>query len=371
MATFRHRPIINTIPAYSQGKKPDSLPGLTPFKLSSNESPYQPLPSVQEALSRGPLESINRYPDMRGRVVCQRLAAQYEEDQLARTGTGLGLTEDNFLLGAGSTEVITQLVRMVAGPGDQVIYPWRSFEAYPIMVSSAGADSVQIPLTSDGRHNIDAMIAAVNDRTRLVIVNNPNNPTSTSVSRQEAQRVLAAVPEDILVLFDEAYFQFNSDPDQARGLDFFADHPNLVIAHTFSKAYGLAGLRIGYAIAHPDVVESLLKVMLPFGVSDMAQTGALASLEARPELGRRVQALIGERARVMEALKEQGWDAIPEPQANFFWLPLGEGTEDAAAAFARQALAVRAFPGEGIRVSLGLPEANDRMLSVCRNLRSL
>ena len=280
------------------------------------------------------------------------------------------MTADEVVLGCGSTEVITQLVDLVAGPGDEVIYPWRSFEAYPIIVTGAGATSVQIPNRADGSHDVDAMIAAINDRTRLIILNNPNNPTSASLSEKEARKVLDAVPSDVLVLIDEAYVQFNTAKGTANGIKLYHEYPNVVVAQTFSKAYGLAGLRIGYGIAPAEVVEGMRKVAVPFGVSQIAQVAALASLEddASKEMSTRVASLVAERERIVEALREQGWN-IEDAYANFFWMPFGADTEKVTEHFIAAGLSVRAFAGEGIRISIGEREANDRVLTVCENLK--
>ncbi|MFC5221742.1 histidinol-phosphate transaminase [Bifidobacterium leontopitheci] len=354
--SFKHRTIIDTIPAYKQGKPAPKSDDKRTYKVSSNENPFEPLPSVVKAIKKRALPHLNRYPDMRGWPVVERLSRE------------IGVKPENIVLGCGSTEVITQLVQLVAGPGDEVVYPWRSFEAYPIIVAGAGATSVQVPNLSNGRHDIDGMIAAINERTRLVIVNNPNNPTATSVSDTDARRLMNAVPSDVLVLFDEAYFQFNTYADTNVAMDLFRDYPNVVVAHTFSKAYGLAGLRIGYGIAPEDVIEGMRKVALPFGVTDVAQEAALASLDAYDELSDRVKSIISERNRVVTALVRQGW-AFPDPYANFFWLPLGERTDEAAAEFEQAGLSVRAFSGDGIRISIGEASANDAVIEVCAKLK--
>ncbi|MCH4209031.1 histidinol-phosphate transaminase [Bifidobacterium sp.] len=354
--TYRHRAIIDGIPAYRQGKSAPRTQGRRSFKISSNENPFMPLPGVVEEIRQRSLGRINRYPDMRGWELVERLAALD------------GVEPENVVLGCGSSEVITQLVSLVAGPGDEIVYPWRSFEAYPIIVAGAGATSVQVPNRPDGSHDIDGIIGALNEHTRLVILNNPNNPTATSLSDADARRVMEAVPSDVLVLFDEAYFQFNTDPDASVALDLFREYPNIVVAHTFSKAYGLAGLRVGYAVAPADVIEGMRKVSLPFAVSDVAQRAALASLDVSQELEGRVKLIIGERDRVVAALRSQGWQ-FAEPYANFFWLPLGESTDAAAAAFVEAGLSVRVFGGEGIRITIGEPEANDMVIEVCRQLK--
>lgn len=355
--TYKHRPIIDTLAGYKQGKPAPTSPGRRTFKVSSNENPFEPLESVVEAIEERSLVHLNRYPDMQGWAVIERLAKE------------TNVSPGNIVLGCGSTEVITQLVGLVSGPGDEIVYPWRSFEAYPIIVAGAGATSVQIANLPDGSHDVDGLIAAVNDRTRLVIVNNPNNPTATSLSDGDARRLMDAVPSDVLVLFDEAYFQFNTDSCTSVAMDLFREYPNVVIAHTFSKAYGLAGLRIGYAIAPEDVVEGMRKVALPFGVTDVAQIAALASIDAYEELSDRVKSIVSERNRVVSALRRQGWD-FPEPYANFFWLPLGAQTDKAAEAFVQAGLSVRVFGGEGIRISIGETEANDLVIDVCKGLKS-
>ena len=341
--TYKHRNIVDTIPSYKQGKPAPKLDGIRAYKISSNENPYEPLQSVKEAISNRALNVINRYPNMRGTEVVEELAKRF------------GVTADEVVLGCGSTEVITQLVDLVAGPGDEVIYPWRSFEAYPIIVTGAGATSVQIP---------------INDRKRLIILNNPNNPTSASLSEKEARKVLDAVPSDVLVLIDEAYVQFNTAKGTANGIKLYHEYPNVVVAQTFSKAYGLAGLRIGYGIAPAEVVDGMRKVAVPFGVSQIAQVAALASLEddASKEMSTRVASLVAERERIVEALRGQGWN-IEDAYANFFWMPFGADTEKVTEHFIAAGLSVRAFAGEGIRISIGEREANDRVLTVCENLK--
>ena len=355
--TYQHRAIIDTIPGYKQGKPAPEVQGQRSFKISSNENPFEPLPSVVEAIRQQALDHINRYPDMRGWDLVERLASLN------------GVGPENVVLGCGSCEVITQLVSLVAGPGDALVYPWRSFEAYPIIVAGAGAASVQVPNRPDGSHDIDGIIGALNERTRLVILNNPNNPTSTSLGDEEARRVMEAVPSDVLVLFDEAYFQFNTDAGTNVAMNLFREYPNIVVAHTFSKAYGLAGLRVGYAVAPADVIDGMRKVSLPFAVSDVAQSAAQASLDVSGELEVRVKSIIGERDRVVAALHSQGWD-FAEPYANFFWLALGERTDEAAAIFTQAGLSVRVFSGEGIRITIGEPEANDIVIDVCQQLKT-
>jgi histidinol-phosphate aminotransferase len=250
-----------------------------------------------------------------------------------------------------------ELVQATCNDGDEVIFAWRSFEAYPVVTQVAGATPVKVPLTADHGHDLDAMLAAITDRTRLIFVCNPNNPTGTALTKAELERFLDAVPADVLVALDEAYFEYNrSDAD---GIALFRGRPNVVVLRTFSKAYGLAGLRVGYAIADPEVAASIRKATPPFTVTDLAQTAAVASLESADELMERVESIVAERTRVRRALIAQGWN-VPDSQANFVWLPLG----DDATAFADACapLSVRPFAGDGVRVSIGDPAANDRFL---------
>jgi len=252
----------------------------------------------------------------------------------------------------------------VAAAGDEVVYAWRSFEAYPIVVQISGATSVTVPLTSDERHDLDAMAAAITDRTRLVLVCSPNNPTGTAVRRAELERFLDAVARDVLVVIDEAYREFVRDPDVPDGLDVYRDRPNVAVLRTFSKAYGLAGLRVGFAVAHDPVAEALRKTAVPFGVSGLAQAAAAASLLAEDELLERVEGLVKERSRVHDALRAQGWSQLPASEANFVWLRLGSRTMEFAAACADAGVAVRPFGDEGARVTIGEAEANEIFLRV-------
>jgi histidinol-phosphate aminotransferase len=250
-----------------------------------------------------------------------------------------------------------------------VVYAWRSFEAYPIITRISGARAVQVPLDADERHDLDAMADAITERTRLVFVCNPNNPTGTAVRRAELERFLDRVPADVLVVLDEAYREFITDPEVPDGVDLYRDRPNVAVLRTFSKAYGLAGLRVGFAVAHEPVAEALRKTAVPFGVSQLAQDAAVASLHAEDELLERVAGLVAERARVVKGLTAQGW-TVPDTQANFVWLRLGERTTDFAAACERAGATVRPFAGEGVRITVGETEANDLLLRTAEAFRA-
>jgi histidinol-phosphate aminotransferase len=346
----RLRRTLRAVPAYKPGKPAALSPGAAAFKISSNENPYPPLPSVLDAVARA-AKSMNRYPDMAVTELTQEISAR------------LGVPAENIATGTGSVGVLTQLVNITCDPGDEVVYAWRSFEAYPIVVALAGATSVQVPLDADFRHDLPAMADAISARTRLVLVCSPNNPTGTAVHSDELRTLLDEVPDDTLVVIDEAYVEFTTDQDCPDALEMYREYPNVAVLRTFSKAYGLAGLRIGYCVAPEEVATGLRKAATPFGVSDIAQQAAIASLGCFEELQERVDALIGERQRVLDALRSQGWD-VPDTQANFVWMPLGEDTVDFAEACSSAGLVVRPFPGEGARCTIGETEANDRLVEV-------
>ncbi|MET9292176.1 histidinol-phosphate transaminase [Streptomyces sp. NPDC003077] len=352
--TPKLRAALDGIPTYKPGK-PAAAGGPVAYKLSSNENPYSPLPGVLERAVAAAGE-FNRYPDM----ACTGLMAELAER--------FSVPVEHLATGTGSVGVAQQLVQATAGPGDEVIYAWRSFEAYPIVTQVSGATSVQVPLTSGEVHDLDAMLAAVTDRTRLIFVCNPNNPTGTVVRRAELESFLDRVPGDVLVVLDEAYREFIRDPEVPDGVELYRDRPNVCVLRTFSKAYGLAGLRVGFAVAHEPVAAALRKTAVPFGVSQLAQEAAVASLRSEDALAERVETLVADRTRVRDALLGQGW-TVPESQANFVWLRLGERTLDFAAACERAGVVVRPFAGEGVRVTIGEPEAMELFLRAAEEFR--
>ncbi|BAG20476.1 histidinol-phosphate transaminase [Streptomyces griseus] len=346
---------LDGVPAYVPGK-PAAAGGPVAYKLSSNENPYPPLPGVLES-ALAAAGSFNRYPDMACTGLMNELADRF--------GVPLG----HLATGTGSVGVAQQLLQATSGPGDEVIYAWRSFEAYPIITQVSGATSVKVPLTDGEVHDLDAMAEAITDRTRLIFVCNPNNPTGTVVRRAELERFLDRVPSDVLVVLDEAYKEFIRDAEVPDGIEIYRDRPNVAVLRTFSKAYGLAGLRVGFAVAHEPVAAALRKTAVPFGVSQLAQDAAVASLRAEDELLGRVGSLVAERTRVSAELTRQGW-TVPESHANFVWLRLGERTLDFAGACERAGVVVRPFQGEGVRVSIGEGEGNDLFLKAAEAFRA-
>ena len=352
MDTPRLRSALDQVPAYVAGKPLAPREGLKVYKVSSNENPNPPLPSVVEVIESAATQ-VNRYPDMGVTALTDALAAH------------LDVPREQIATGTGSVGVLAQIIQSTCDPGDEVVYAWRSFEAYPIVVAIAGATSVQVPLTDDHRHDLDAMAAAITERTRVVLVCTPNNPTGPSVTHAELEAFIAKVPRDVLLVVDEAYLEFVEGEGEVDGLDLRRRHDNVMLLRTFSKAYGLAGLRVGYAVAPEPVAEALRKTATPFGVNLIAQAAAIASLEAQDELDVRVRQIIAERARVLAALREAGWK-VSDSQANFVWFPLGERTGDFVAACAEAGLAVRPYGTDGVRVTIGETEANDRLIEVAR-----
>ncbi len=351
----RLRKTLENVPAYKPGKPAAPAEGLTAYKISSNENPYPPLPSVVEVVADA-ASTMNRYPDMAVTRLTEALAQRWD------------VPASHVATGTGSVGVLTQLITITCEPGDEVIYAWRSFEAYPIVVALSGATSVQVPVTETAEHDLPAMAAAVTERTRLILICTPNNPTGPHVTEAALREFLGQVPSDVLVVIDEAYLEFNTAPDAPEALAFYREYPNVAVLRTFSKAYGLAGLRVGYCIAQEEVATALRKAATPFGVSDLAERAAIASLSAYEELEVRVKALVAERERVLTGLREQGW-SVPDTQANFVWLPLGEDSADFAAACQEQGLTVRPFQGDGVRCTIAETEANDRLLQVAAAFR--
>jgi histidinol-phosphate aminotransferase len=323
------------------------------IKLASNETVLGPLPSVRAAIERA-TDIVNRYPDNG----CVQLKAALAEH------LGSDFAPEHVAVGCGSVSLCQQLVQITASAGDEVIYGWRSFELYPPLVQVSGATAIQVPLT-DHTFDLYAMLAAVTERTRLIFVCNPNNPTSTVVDPDALARFIRAVPPHILIAIDEAYVEYIRDGMAPDSLDLVQTHSNVVVLRTFSKAYGLAGLRIGYAVGHPDLMTALDKVYVPFTVSSLAQAAAIASLAAADELLARTDALVAERARVAAALRDAGF-ALPSTQANFVWLPLGPSTLDFVKQAADARIVVRPYGTDGVRVTIGAPDENDALLRFAR-----
>jgi histidinol-phosphate aminotransferase len=344
---------LAALPSYVPGRNPADLArelGLPEaIKLASNEVPYGPLPGVVEAVTEA-ASGVHRYPDMGVVALREALAERY------------GVSPDRIATGCGSVALAEHLARVTCLPGDEIVYSWRSFEAYPIIVATTAATSVRVPNDAAHGHDLEAMADAITDSTRMVLVCNPNNPTGTSVRRADLDRFLAAVPSDVLVVLDEAYREFVTDPDVPDGLEVYGDRPNVVVLRTLSKAWGLAGLRIGFLVAQPEVAADVRKVVTPFSTNAVAQAAALAALQQAEEVRRRCALVVAERERVTEAVRRLFPD-VPSSQANFVWLPLGDRAAEFGAACEKQGVIVRPFPGDGVRVTIGTPAENDAFLA--------
>ena len=356
-AGVRLRPEIAALPAYRQGR-PAPADG---YKLSSNENPFPPLPGVAEAVAATANE-VNRYPDATALALREKLAERF------------GVSTDEVIVGAGSVSLLAQFIAAAAGPGDEVVYAWRSFEAYPGLVTVSGATSIQVSNRGDHGHDLDAMADAVTERTRVAIVCSPNNPTGVIVTADEFEAFMARVPADMLVLLDEAYIEFvRTEPTgpgaSVDGSTLLGRYPNLVILRTFSKAYGLAGLRVGYAIGPAYILDAARSTAIPLSVTAASAAAALASLEpeAERELLARVETIAGRRDALRAALLEQGWP-VPEAHGNFVWLPTGDRTVEVAERLFDAGLVTRAFPPEGIRISVGEPESVETLLRILGEL---
>ncbi|MBN0043316.1 aminotransferase class I/II-fold pyridoxal phosphate-dependent enzyme [Streptomyces actuosus] len=321
--------------------------GHHPHRLSHNELPQTPLADLDEAL-RPALREPHRYPD------------PYAGELAEAVARACAVPAGDIVVGPGSAALLQLVVQWVAPGHGEVIHARPSFDAYRLIVHCAGARPVEVPLR-DHRHDLPRMLRSITPATRALIVCNPHNPTGTVAAAADLAAFLRAVPERVVVVLDEAYREFADPGATADGGALYRDLPNLVVLRSFSKAYGLAGLRVGYALTHPDTARTLLGRLLPFSVSSVAQAAARAALARGPEALRQAEHVVAERDRLTARLREQGWPVVPSA-ANFLWLPLGTGAEPFAEAAARHGLLVRAVPGEGVRTTVGGAAANDALL---------
>lgn len=364
---------LSSLPAYVPGA---SVPGA--LKLASNESSLAPLPSVASFVSDA-TSQLNRYPDMAAVDIRTALAEFVQPAGSTGAGTDVEpLSWANIAVGNGSSALCQQSIQATCAQGDEVVFAWRSFEAYPILTRIAGAEPVQVPLDAELRHDLDAMISAITERTKLIFVCNPNNPTGTTITSAEFAAFMDKVPERVQVILDEAYLEYDRSGDgplasfmeedaegaapRANLARVLATYPNLAVCRTFSKAYGLAGLRLGYMVGHAPFIEAMNKVGIPFGVNALAQAAGVASLKAQGELLERVNATVEQRTRVLDALGEWAPELRVDSQANFVWLPVGDAAVDLDAALKTEGIIARCFGGEGVRITITVAEEIDRLL---------
>ncbi|MDQ3935461.1 MAG: histidinol-phosphate transaminase [Actinomycetota bacterium] len=324
-------------------------------KLASNESPWPPHPSVVEAIQER-LGALNRYPDPDKGLLRKRLAERFE------TNPG------RVAVGNGSCELLLAAGEALLEPGAEIVYAWPSFSMYPHLAAAGGARALTVPLDSEGRHDLEAMAREVTVATRLVLVCNPNNPTATALPVDEIDAFVSSLPRHVAVILDEAYVEFSTMQDPDESLPLVEKHPNLVLLRTFSKVYGLCGLRVGYGLCGSEAFRTAVDtVRQPFSVNALAQAAAVEALNHQDEVERRVERTAIERLHVEDELEERGlWTS--DSQANFSWFSLGDRDEAAVLSeLAARGVIVRggaALGDEGhVRVTYGTRPENDRFLA--------
>jgi histidinol-phosphate aminotransferase len=323
--------------------------------LASNESPYAPVPAVVEAAAAA-LAGANRYPDPTNAALRRKLADRH------------GVPANRIAIGNGSCDILLAAGEALLEPGAEVVYAWPSFSVYPHLAAASGARALEVPLDADHRHDLGAMAAEITAATRLVIVCNPNNPTSTALPLDEIADFVARVPRHIAVILDEAYIEFSVLQDPEDSVDLLKRFPNLVLLRTFSKVYGLCGLRVGYALCGSEEFRTAVdQVRQPFFCNVAAQAAATEALNHQDEVARRVERNLAERIGLAEGLRELGIECA-ESQANFVWLDLPEGVEEpeVVRALSQQGVLVRAGGALGregaLRVTVGTQAENERFV---------
>jgi histidinol-phosphate aminotransferase len=349
---------LAAIPGYTAGvpagKAPEAIADSGIAQLASNESPWGPHPAVAEAIARV-AALANRYPDPAATLLRRRIGERHEVDAA------------QVAVANGSCEILLAAALALCEPGDEIVYAWPSFSIYPYLAPLSGAREVRVPLTDGDEHDLDAMLAEVTSSTQLLIVCNPNNPTSTHLPAARIAELCERVPGHVTLIVDEAYveFQLHDDPDATA--DLRRQFPNLVCLRTFSKVYGLAGLRVGYALCSPGFRGAVDAVRQPFSVNALAQAAGAEAVRHSDDVAKRVERTIVERVTVEAGVRELGLET-PDSHANFSWISLGDRDEaEVVAALAEQGIVVRAgtpLGGPGhIRVTYGTPEQNRRFLA--------
>ena len=335
------------------GQAPEAIASGGIAQLASNESPFPPHPKVVESIAAA-AGAMNRYPDPDATLLRRRLAERYE------TQPG------RVAVGNGSCEILLAAAEALLEPGAEILYSWPAFSMYPYLAALTGAREIRVPLDAAEAHDLEAMAAEVTAATQIVLVCNPNNPTGTHVPAAEVAEFCAALPSHVTVILDEAYVEFQAHDDVDASIDLLAGLPNLVVLRTFSKCYGLAGLRVGYALGSPKFRAAIDAVRQPFSVNALAQAAGAEAILHQDDVTKRVESTIAERLRVEEGLRELGLSTA-ETHANFSWIDLGDAEEaDVVAGLAERQIAVRpgtplGDPGH-IRVSYGTEAENERFL---------
>jgi histidinol-phosphate aminotransferase len=341
------------------GQAPEAIAAAGIAQLASNESPFPPHPKVVEAIQSA-ATAMNRYPDPDATLLRSRIAERFETEP------------GRIAVGNGSCEILLAAAEALCEPGAEILYAWPAFSMYPHLAALTGAREVRVPLAEGDVHDLDAMAAEVTAATQLVLICNPNNPTGTHLPAAEIAAFCEGVPAHVTIVLDEAYIEFQTNDDPDATVDLLDELPNLVVLRTFSKVYGLAGLRVGYALGSAKFRAAVDAVRQPFSVNAIAQTAAAEAILHSDDVVRRVEGTIAERIRVEEALREIGV-ATSETQANFSWIDLGDADEaEVVAGLAERQIAVRpgiplGDPGH-LRVTFGTATENDRFLAVIGDL---
>ncbi len=350
MPTFR--PDLQSIPRYVPGKPIDEvardlgLPSID--KLASNECPQPPIPAVTEAIAQA-AATINRYPDSDSYDLRGAVADFY------------GLDRGEVWIGSGSSDLLRAVSLATSGPGSSIVYAWPSFAMYRIYTRITGAEPIEVALTEEGGHDLDAMAESIRPDTRIVYVCNPNNPTGSHLSGDATRSFVDSVPEDVLVVVDEAYAEYVTAEDYESMLNVATTRPNVIVLRTFSKIYGLAGLRIGYGIGDADLLTDLKTTQAPFAVTTVAQAAAIEALKHQDVVRERAVVNAYGRAAIATALVDRGFDPTPT-QANFVYFEPDGTAKEMMDALLKEGVIVRAL-GDGIRVTVGTDEENGRFIA--------
>jgi histidinol-phosphate aminotransferase len=318
--------------------------GSEPLELALSENPFPPLPSVLDAVNQA-LSQANRYPEFLPHRLPEVIADH------------IGTDADQVVVGSGATGVAMQIMQALAAPGERMVFAAPTFDGYPIMADMIGLDTGPVPLDSEGRQDLRALERAVDARTALLVVCRPHNPTGTVISAGELESFLDRVPRRVTVILDEAYVEFLDDAETIDAVSLIQRYPNLLVLRTFSKAYGLAGMRIGYAFGDADLVRRVRRLQLPFGVSSAAVAAVTASYAAEEELAERIRQITTERELLRISLRQHGIK-VPHSRANFLYLP----GSDIATRLSRAGINAKTYPDGSARIAVGDPAARYAVL---------